>query len=128
MDQKPAAARWTFLTNHGHVLLCLAQSPGLRLRDVAAQVGVTERAVQRIVADLEEGGYLTRRRSGRQNEYEIDGDRPLRHPVEAHHSVRGLIALGAEPHGRSAAKAPRRRAAAAKTAAARTSRRRSGTR
>ena len=128
MEQKPAEARWTFLTNHGHVLLCLAQSPGLRLRDVALQVGVTERAVQRIVADLEDGGYLTRRRSGRQNEYEIDRDQPLRHPVEAHHSVRGLIALGAEPHGRGAAKAPRRGTTAAKAAVAKTSRRRSGTR
>ena len=89
-------ARWTFLTNHGHVLLCLARSPELRLRDVAVAVGVTERAVQRIVADLEEAGYLTRRRAGRQNEYEIDADRPLRHPVEAHHSVRALLKLGSD--------------------------------
>lgn len=87
------APRWTFLTNHGHVLLTLAQSPGITLRDVAAQVGVTERAVQRIVADLEEAGYLTRRRSGRQNQYDIDVDQPLRHPVEAHQSVRALIEL-----------------------------------
>lgn len=92
--------RWTFLTNHGHVLLTLAQSPGITLRDVAMQVGVTERAVQRIVADLEDAGYLTRRRSGRQNEYEIDADQPLRHPVEAHQTVRALIDLGALPHAR----------------------------
>lgn len=85
--------RWTFLTNHGHVLLCLARSPELRLRDVAAEVGVTERAVQRIVADLEEAGYLTRRREGRQNTYEIDTARPMRHPVESHHSVEALLAL-----------------------------------
>lgn len=91
----PAGPRWTFLTNHGHVLLCLAQSPGLTLRDVALQVGVTERAVQRIVHDLEEAGYLTRRRSGRQNEYEIDATRPLRHPVEAHQNVRALIDMAA---------------------------------
>lgn len=113
MGQEPATPRWTFLTNHGHVLLCLAQSPGLRLRDVALQVGVTERAVQRIVADLEEGGYLTRRRAGRQNEYDIDRDRPLRHPVEAHQSVRSLIALGTETRGRVAARAPRRGGSAA---------------
>ena len=86
--------RWTFLTNHGHVLLCLAQAPALRLRDVAEQVGVTERAVQRIVADLEEGGYLTRHRSGRQNEYAINADGQMRHPVEAHATVRALIAMG----------------------------------
>lgn len=89
-------SKWTFLTNHGHVLLCLAKSPELRLRDVAVQVGLTERAVQRIVADLEEGGYLTRRRLGRQNAYEIDDEQPLRHPVEAHQSVRALIALSGE--------------------------------
>ena len=89
------SARWTFLTNHGHVLLCLARSPELRLRDVALQVGVTERAVQRIIADLEEAGYLTRRRAGRQNQYEIAQDLPLRHPVEAHQTVRALISMGA---------------------------------
>ena len=60
-----AAPRWTFLTNHAHVLLCLVRSPEWRLREVAQAVGVTERAVQRIVTDLEEGGYLTRRRAGR---------------------------------------------------------------
>lgn len=86
-------ARWTFLTNHAHVLLCLARSPGITLRDVAVTVGVTERAVQRIVHDLEAAGYLTRRRSGRQNEYEIDATLPLRHPIEAHHTVGALIEL-----------------------------------
>lgn len=93
MAQTNAPPRWTFLTNHGHVLLCLAQDPGLRLREVAARVGVTERAVQRIVADLEEEGYLTRHRTGRQNEYEIAGDGPMRHPVESHHTVQALINL-----------------------------------
>lgn len=85
---------WTFLTNHGHVLVCLARSPDIRLRDVAIQVGITERAVQRIVADLEAGGYLTRHRTGRQNEYEIDALKSLRHPVEAHQTVATLLALG----------------------------------
>ena len=92
-----ATGAWTFLTNHGHVLVCLARTPGARLRDVAAQVGITERAVQRIVADLEAGGYLTRHRSGRQNEYEIDDLKSLRHPVEAHQSVATLLALGEPP-------------------------------
>lgn len=95
MAKHSGASKWTFLTNHGHVLLCLAQASDLRLRDVADQVGVTERAVQRIVADLEDGGYLRRRRLGRQNVYEIDAEQPLRHPVEAHHSVGALIALSA---------------------------------
>lgn len=106
----PTGPRWTFLTNHGHVLVCLAQSPGLTLRDVALQVGVTERAVQRIVHDLEEGGYLTRRRSGRQNEYEIDGTLPLRHPVEAHQSVRALIDMATGAPVAPAAGHRRRRA------------------
>lgn len=101
------SSRWTFLTNHGHVLICLAQSPELRLRDVALRVGVTERAVQRIVAELEEGGYLTRRRAGRQNEYEIAQDQPMRHPVEAHQTVRALIAMAAH-HPAPAGKGPRR--------------------
>lgn len=92
--------RWTFLTNHGHVLLCLAQSPGITLRDVAVRVGVTERAVQRIVTDLEQAGYLTRHRAGRHNEYDIDVDQPLRHPVEAHQTVKALIGL-ASPGVRS---------------------------
>ena len=99
--------RWTFLTNHGHVLICLAQSPEVRLRDVALRVGVTERAVQRIVADLEEGGYLTRRRAGRQNEYEIAEDQPMRHPVEAHQTVGAMIAM-AEHRPGPAGKGPRR--------------------
>ncbi len=93
----PPAARWTFLTNYGHVLLCLAADPEARLRDVAADVGVTERAVQRIVGDLEEAGYVRRSRQGRRNVYEIDPDQPLRHPVESHQAVRVLLAL---VHGR----------------------------
>jgi predicted transcriptional regulator len=101
-------AHWTFLTNHGHVLLCLARAPELRLRDVAALVGVTERAVQRIVADLEEAGYLTRRRSGRQNAYAINADGPMRHPIEAHTTVRELIALVSDRPGRAATAVPRR--------------------
>lgn len=95
MAKHAGTSKWTFLTNHGHVLLCLARASDLRLRDVALRVGVTERAVQRIVTDLEDGGYLKRRRIGRQNVYELDADQPLRHPMEAHHSVGALIALAA---------------------------------
>lgn len=114
------APRWTFLTNHGHVLVCLAQSPGLTLRDVAARVGVTERAVQRIVADLEGAGYLQRRRSGRQNEYDIDPEQPLRHPVEAHQRVQALIDMGATwPTSARAGKGTAKRAARASRSARR---------
>ncbi len=88
-----APVRWTFLSNHGHVLLYLSQNPEARLRDVAEAVGVTERAVQKIVADLEQAGYLERSREGRRNHYAIDPERPLRHPIESHQAVRALLAL-----------------------------------
>jgi hypothetical protein len=119
------APRWTFLTNHGHVLLCLAQAPGITLRDVAARVGVTERAVQRIVADLEGAGYLQRRRSGRQNEYDIDPEQPLRHPVEAHQRVQALIDLATTRSTpvRAAVKASARAGTARATRSARASKR-----
>ena len=90
-------AVWTFLTNHSHVLICLAGEPTLRLRDVAERVGITERAVQKIVADLEAAGVLRKIRDGRRNHYEIDTARPLRHPVEAHRRVSDLLALGSKP-------------------------------
>jgi len=86
-------ADWTFLTNHAHVLLCVARDPGVRLRDVAAAVGITERAAQRIVADLVEAGYLERSREGRRNRYELDPGLPLRHPLERNHTIGELIAV-----------------------------------
>lgn len=88
-----AAAPWTFLTNHSHVLILLAQDPSLVLREVALRVGITERAVQRIIADLEEAGFIEREKIGRQNHYRLHVDRPLRHPVESHCSVSELIDL-----------------------------------
>ena len=87
---------WTYLTNHSHVLICLARNPELRLRDVAEKVGITERAVQRIVTELEEGGALTRIRDGRRNRYEVHSQTPLRHPIEAHRTIGELIALADE--------------------------------
>jgi DNA-binding MarR family transcriptional regulator len=96
---QPDAASWTFLTNHAHVLICLAGNPEMRLRDVASAVGITERAVQKIIAELEEGGLLERERQGRRNMYRIHARHPLRHPVEAHCTVQGLLrfVLGAKP-------------------------------
>jgi len=82
---------WTYLTNHSHVLICLAEDPTTRLRDVAQRIGITERAVQMIVTDLENAGVLIRHREGRRNRYEILPDKPLRHPVEAHRSVSDLL-------------------------------------
>jgi len=94
---RPAArtprAPWTFLTNHAHVLVCLSQDPAARMRDVSGSVGVTERAVQRIVSELEEAGYIERHRDGRRNHYEIKTALPLRHPVESHCAVDDLLKL-----------------------------------
>ncbi|MCK6498259.1 MAG: MarR family transcriptional regulator [Nitrospira sp.] len=90
---KVAEPAWTFLTNHAHVLLCVTREPEVRMRDVARLVGITERAVQRIIADLEETGYIARIRHGRRNRYEVRDHLPLRHPIERHERVSSLIAL-----------------------------------
>lgn len=87
------SADWTFLTNHAHVLFCLAQDPEIRLRDVADRVGITERAVQRIVTELEGAGYITRQRQGRRNTYTVHENKPLRHQIESHRNVAELIKL-----------------------------------
>lgn len=85
------SANWTFFSNHAHVLFCLVQNPTLTLRDVASKVGITERAVQGIVADLANAGVLERTRDGRRNRYQFHLDHPLRHPLESHRSVGELI-------------------------------------
>lgn len=94
MEKMAAQTNWTFLTNHSHVLICLAQDSEMRLRDVALKVGITERAVQRIVGELEESGVLVRTRDGRRNRYEINPSIALRHPIEAHQTVAAILALG----------------------------------
>ena len=87
---------WTFLTNHAHVLLCLAGSPDLRVSDIAARVRITERATLRILHDLVEAGYVSRERVGRRTRYRPQLDGPMRHPVEASLSVRVLVESLAE--------------------------------
>ncbi|MCB9778593.1 MAG: winged helix-turn-helix domain-containing protein [Alphaproteobacteria bacterium] len=89
----PMQKRWTFFTNHAHVLFVLDADPDLRLRDVADRVGITERAAQRIVRELQEDGYLRVTRVGRRNRYEVLPDAPLRHPVEGHRTVGEVAAL-----------------------------------
>lgn len=84
---------WTFLSNHTHVLVCLAANPDQTLRDVATQVGITERAVQRIVSDLEGAGALQRERDGRRNRYRLDASLPLRHPLEQHCRIGDVLDL-----------------------------------
>jgi predicted ArsR family transcriptional regulator len=88
-----SGSRWTFLTNHAHVLLAIAADSSVRMREVAARVGVSERAVQMIVADLVAGGYLTRSRVGRRNHYTVNRAGAFRHPAEADHRVGELLEL-----------------------------------
>jgi len=88
-----APNRWTFLTNHAHVLIALDANPDLVLREVAVQVGITERAVQRIVQELEEEGFIRREKVGRKNHYEVLTQEHLRHPIEAHRTIGDLLKL-----------------------------------
>ncbi len=83
--------KWTFLTNHAQVFLCVAQQESATAREIASIVGITERAVQRILDDLEEEGYIQRSRQGRSNHYDIYLDRPLRHPAQRGQLVRDLL-------------------------------------
>lgn len=87
------ASSWTFLTNHTHVLVLLARDPNMLLREVAKEVDITERAVQRIVGELVDGGYLQVQRVGRRNSYRVVDRHPLRHPIEAGTTVRDLLTL-----------------------------------
>jgi predicted ArsR family transcriptional regulator len=84
---------WTFLTNHTHVLVCIDRDPGVTMRTVAERVGITERAVQRIVQELVEEGYLSRSRQGRRNAYRLEPDRPLRHRLESGTHLGALLKL-----------------------------------
>ena len=91
----PAAPEpsWTFLTNHAHVLLAISAESQIRIRDIAAQVGITERAAHRIVSDLEVAGYLKVSKIGRRNEYSVVRNLPLRHPAERHHRIGDLLKI-----------------------------------
>ena len=87
---KPAPV-WNFYSNHAHTLICLAEDPTARMRDVADRVGITERATMRIVSQLENAGILTRQKEGRRNRYVIHLKKHLRHPLESHCSVGALL-------------------------------------
>ena len=84
---------WTFLTNHAHVLMLLAKNPSERIRDLAIEVGITERAIQRIIVELEEDGYLDHIRDGRRTVYKVFSRKPLSHCIENHRQVHDLIQL-----------------------------------
>jgi DNA-binding IclR family transcriptional regulator len=93
MSRGQEDSSWTFLTNHAQVLLAIAQNPDIRLRDVAHQVGITERAAQRIVVDLVDAGYVERRRIGRRNHYIINPRVEMRHAAQEGHPVGLLLNL-----------------------------------
>jgi IclR helix-turn-helix domain len=84
---------WTFFTNHGHVLVCIARDPEVRLAEIARLVGIGERAAHRIVNDLVVAGYAVRTKVGRRNVYELRLDRPLRHPLEAQHRLEEVFTV-----------------------------------
>ncbi len=91
IEPKRDLPSWTFLTNHAHVMVALSRDPDLRQRDLSYVIGITPGAVQRILDDLEAGGYLRREKVGRRNHYEIIDHTPLRHPLEGQHTVGELL-------------------------------------
>jgi hypothetical protein len=96
MDESTAPG-WTFLTNHAQVVVCIAHDPGVRLRDIGERIGITERAAHRIVTELADAGYLTRRRDGRRSHYTINAHLPLPDPVARERNVGELLAILAGP-------------------------------
>ena len=86
-------ANWTFLTNHARVLLCIAHDPGVRLRDIAASLGITERSTYGIVTDLAEAGYVVKQKTGRRNRYQIQTHLPLPEPSSQERTVGDVLAL-----------------------------------
>ncbi len=94
---------WTFFSNYGHVLVCLSRNNEVRLRDVAAEVGITERAVQKIVKDMQDAGFITISKHGRCNRYRLNKRKSLRHHLESHCNVGKLLALVTRPDSFKAA-------------------------
>jgi len=94
------AGRWDFLTNHAHVLLSVAHDPGIRLRDIATAVGITERGAHKILSALVDEGYVKRERVGRRNRYTVQPELPLRHPLVEEREVGDLLGLllGSKPN------------------------------
>jgi winged helix-turn-helix DNA-binding protein len=94
---EPSGPGWTFLTNHGQVLVCIAHDPGIRLREIGERVGITERAAHRIVFELADAGYITRERTGRRNHYTINAHFPLPDPIARERNVGELLAILTAP-------------------------------
>jgi len=100
-DRSRRPPAWTFLTNHGHVLVCIALNADVRIAEIADLVGIGERAAHRIVCDLVREGYVVRKKDGRRNAYVVNDEQPLRHPLESSHSIGEILnALAGRPDGR----------------------------
>jgi DNA-binding transcriptional ArsR family regulator len=104
---RPVTRHWDFLTNHAHVLLCVANDSGARLRDIASAIGITERSAHKILSDLVDEGYVTRERRGRRNHYKIKPELPLRHPLVQKQEVGDLLQVLLRPEGLAGAPATR---------------------
>lgn len=91
MSSPEQPGTWTFLTNHAQVLLCLAETPDIRLRDVAERVGITERATQRILSELVKSGYVRTTRVGRRNMYTVDREHAMRHSAQLGYEIGALL-------------------------------------
>jgi hypothetical protein len=94
---KDGTPSWTFLTNHAQVLVCIADDPGVRLREIGERVGITERAAHRIVVELAAAGYITRQRNGRRNQYTINADLPVHDPIAGEQNVGQLLEILSAP-------------------------------
>jgi DNA-binding IclR family transcriptional regulator len=101
-------AEWSFLTNHARVLLCIAHDPGIRLRDIATTLDITERTAYGIVTDLTEGGYVVKEKDGRRNRYQIQAHLPLRETITRERTIGEVLNLLVDTHSRR--RRPRRRA------------------
>lgn len=99
MSTEPPKKPWTFVTNHTQVLLAISRDSDVRMRDIALTVGITERAAQRIVADLIEEGYVTRQRVGRRNHYVVNPELKMRHPAQREYEIGTLLEV-LQPPGR----------------------------
>ena len=99
--------RWSFLTNHARVLVCIAHDPGLRLRDIAAVVGITERSAYGIVSDLTDAGYVVKEKDGRRNQYQIQKHMPLRDSISREAAIGEVLDLLVRSNGQRRVKARR---------------------
>jgi hypothetical protein len=102
-------AEWSFLTNHARVLMCIAHDPGIRLRDIASTLDITERTAYGIVTDLTKGGYVVKEKDGRRNRYQIQAHVPLREPITRERTIGEVLDLLLDTNGRRRQRRPTER-------------------